>query len=436
MVVFSERARATSRGCPIKKHAMAENEFSILLIASEKPYREALTKYLSAPGRKVSSVPGAAAELPLSGRQPDAVLIVPGPEEELPPALEGLTRDILAILVAPAGKGGLPGGPPIILERGADLREDRQSLFPALDRLISREEERRNLFEENARIREELDRRAAPTAGEEGSERIRDLRERIEALLHREEEKTEFMNLIAHKMRTPLTAIIGFAEILDSGGGEVEDRDGMVRSILQAAIDLGNFVNDAVEFLQRSSGNINLQKAEFDLVPHLQKLIRERNRAYSGKRIRVVYRGLNSLNLVGDSRSIVSAIDRVLDNAFKFSTPDDVVEISLQEENRSPLLGGSTMVLKVLDHGAGLHRHQIEKLFKPLEIYSDPEGSVGHGLGLAIAQEAVRAHGGKIAIHSEGPSKGCLVTIEIPLGRYHGSFVMNRIPLGEIRNRA
>jgi signal transduction histidine kinase len=416
---------------------MAENEFSILLISSEKPYREALTKYLSAPGRKVSGVPGAAAELPLSGRHPDAVIIVPGLGEELPPALEGLSRDLLAILVAPRGRGGLQGGPPIILERGADIREDRQLLFPALDRLISREEERRNLFEENARIRDELERKAAPAAGGEGSERIRDLRERIEALLRRDEEKTEFMNLIAHKMRTPLTAIIGFAEILDNGGGAEEDRDGMVRNILQAAVDLGNFVNDAVEFLQRSSGHVNLQKAEFDIVPHLQKIIRERSRAYAARRVRVAYRGLNTLNVVGDSRSIVSAMDRVLDNAFKYSSPDDVVEISLQEENRTPLLGGSTMVLKILDHGAGLHRHQIEKLFKPLEIYSGIEGSaVGHGLGLAIAHEAIRAHGGQILIHSDGPGKGCAVTIEIPLGRYRASFVMNRIPLGEIRTRA
>jgi len=297
---------------------------------------------------------------------------------------------------------------------------------------VEREEERRGLLEEIGRLQSELDRRGNVVQANL-DERTRELGDRLESLRRRDEEKAEFLNFIAHKMRTPLTAITGFAEILANGIVESEEEHrGMLRNILHSAIVLGDFLNDAVEFLQRSTGSINLSKAEFDLVPHLQRIIRDRNRAYAAKHIRVMYRGLNSMKIVGDSRSISSAIDRIIDNAFKYSKPEDLIEISLNEEKRTPLLGGNTMVLKVQDHGAGLHRHQIEKIFRPTEVYAEAEGGSGHGLGLAIAQEAIRAHGGRITIQSEGPNKGCLATVELSLGRYRTSFAMNRIPLGKL----
>jgi len=96
-------------------------------------------------------------------------------------------------------------------------------------------------------------------------------------------------------MRTPLTAIIGSAEIFSAQPRpSEEDRQGMVRDILQATGDLGRFLDDAFEFLQRTSGSLVLQKVEFDVVPHLQRSIRERSAVHVAKRIRVAYRGLNS----------------------------------------------------------------------------------------------------------------------------------------------
>src|SRR5262249_30470477 len=155
-------------------------------------------------------------------------------------------------------------------------------------------------------------------------------RERVAELSALNDAKTQFLGLLSHKIRTPLTAIIGFSEIIASHlDDSPEDRDHMMQSILRAGIDLGDFLNDALEFLGRSTGSITLTKAEFDLVPHLQRIIRECSRVWADKKIRVVFRGVNALKVFGDAVSIASAIERVLDNAFKFSPPGGLVEIGL-----------------------------------------------------------------------------------------------------------
>jgi signal transduction histidine kinase len=306
-------------------------------------------------------------------------------------------------------------------------------LFPVVGQLVAREEERLRLLEENRTLLADLE-GSLKLREETVAERTRELRDRIEELQGESHSKTEFLSLISHKMRTPLTAIIGFAEIIANHIKESDqDHDQMVQSILRSALELGNFLNDAIEFLQRSSGNVSLTRAEFDLIPHLQRVIRERSRLHASRKVRVVFRGLNTFKMVGDARSIASAIDRVLDNAFRFSNPGDPLEVSLHEEAPSRGGGGPLMVLKVRDHGIGLHRHQVEKLFKPLEIYSSsPDRTLGHGLGLAIAQEVIRSHGGRILAESEGPNKGCLVTIELPMG-VAGARRGDRIPLGDLQ---
>ncbi len=318
---------------------------------------------------------------------------------------------------------------PCFLERGPDIAADRVRLFPVLGRLVAREEERQKLQDENQKLQSDVERCLASI------ERTGKIQDRLEFLNNLNYAKTEFLSFISHKMRTPLTAIIGFAEMLSSRPAEIREEDQqMIQSIWRMAIDMGNFLNDAIEYLQRASGNISLSKTEFDVIPHLQKIIKELTNIYQEKKIRVAFRGLNALKIVGDAQSITSAIERILDNAFKFSKPGGTVEIGLHEEIRSPMHGGNTMVLKILDHGIGLHRRQIEKLFNPVEAYSsDSDRSLGHGLGLAIAREVIQAHGGRISVKSNGPNKGCLVVIELMVGKFRGSFRANRIPLGELQ---
>jgi len=319
---------------------------------------------------------------------------------------------------------------PLFLQRGADLISDKNRLFPALGRLVSREEERLKLNKENKTLHSDIERCMASI------ERTGKIQDRLEVLNTLNYTKTEFLSFISHKMRTPLTTIIGFAEMLVNRPEDAREEDPqMVQSIWRTAIDLGNFLNDAIEYLQRVSGNVSLNKVEFDLVPQLQGIIKGLSKKHHDKNIRVAFRGLNGLKMMGDAQAISSAIERILDNAFKFSKSGGVVEIGLHEELRPPLQGGNTMILKIQDHGPGLHREQIERLFNPVEIYTNTaESAPGHGLGLAIAREVIYAHGGRISLQSQGPNKGCLVMIELSVGKFRGSFRMNRIPLGELRS--
>jgi two-component system CheB/CheR fusion protein len=99
----------------------------------------------------------------------------------------------------------------------------------------------------------------------------------------------------------------------------------------------------------------------------------------------------------------------LLDNAIKYSQAGGAVRVELDR-------GDAEAVIRVRDDGRGMDGDELENAFRPFWRGSD-KATGGTGLGLHLVREIVQAHGGAVAVASEGPGRGCEVTVRLPLGR-------------------
>ncbi len=406
----------------------------VLLIAPDPFFGGEVSGYLSDRAHRVVAWADAKGPPPVAGGGPPVAVVAAGVGQEIAAAFSGrgavlraVPTGTLVIAVedspAPADAwASVPPGDLVRLVWSGDPEVRRTSLLPAIDSILRRESAFAALGRGDRTAGE-----GSPPPGASSGE-IGEIGEKYEKL------KTDFISLISHELRTPLATIIGFAEIISSGLHESpEEFNQMMKGILQSGLDLDGFISDAIEFLQWTGGAIHLTRAEFDLVPHVRRLLREVCDEHRDKSIRVSFRGLSSLKMAGDARVVSSALERMIDNAFKFSHPGGLVEFGIEREERPEPQGGATAIIKIRDHGVGLHRRQIERLFQPLEIGGDiAHHTSGHGLGLVIARECARSHHGRISVQSEGPGKGCLTTMELPIGLLLSTGAARALPLAEV----
>ena len=128
----------------------------------------------------------------------------------------------------------------------------------------------------------------------------------------------------------------------------------------------------------------------------------------NSKDISISFEGNINKILFADSKLLASAISNIINNAVKYSPSNDVVFVSLIQDN-------NLITLSITDNGPGVPDETLGKLFKPFYRVADgrERNSGGTGLGLAIAQQAIVLHGGKIV--AENISGGFKVTITVPI---------------------
>lgn len=236
------------------------------------------------------------------------------------------------------------------------------------------------------------------------------LKEELANLKSMDRLKSNFLSLISHKFRTPLTAISLFLQNL--AGGVYDPDDPEWRRNLELICGQSRYLESLVAELLAFS-RFMAAGEELHLEPcSLHDLVRPlvaASREAAAKPGIVVSFDLDPLPpLPLDREKITFAIGQVIENAFKFSRKEGAVTISLKEE-------GGECRLTVEDAGIGIPREELPKIFE--KFYQvDPEGTGqirGFGLGLFYAREFVKLHGGTITLESE-PEKGTRVTVLLP----------------------
>jgi signal transduction histidine kinase len=238
----------------------------------------------------------------------------------------------------------------------------------------------------------------------------RALKEEIANLRNLDRFKTNFLSLISHKFRTPITSISLFLQNL--AAGVYDPSDETVRHhiglIYGEANYLGRLVTDLLTFSSVMDGGDPLRLEPCDLASLIPKLVTG-SKEWSEKRgVTPQLQVEPGREMLLDREKLCFALQQVIDNAIKFSKDSGTVSVSLRN------LGDSNLIV-VEDQGIGIPRDALPKVFEKFyQVDAGQTGQIrGFGLGLFYAREFIRMHGGSIGIESE-PEVGTRVTITIP----------------------
>ncbi|HEU0152093.1 MAG TPA: ATP-binding protein [Arenimonas sp.] len=222
------------------------------------------------------------------------------------------------------------------------------------------------------------------------------------------EAKSRFLATLGHEIRTPMTGVLGMAELLQGGALDPRQR-GQVAAIQRAGQHLLRLVNDALDLARIEAGRLELALAPFTLRPLLDEvadLLRPLAEA-KGLRFELACAPGLPVALLGDATRLRQILFNLGHNAIKFC---DVGGVRLRVEPRQP----EGLVLSVHDDGPGLGPEEQARLFRRFEQGGAGSGSGGTGLGLAICRELAVAMGGGISVHS-APGQGAHFQVSLPL---------------------
>ncbi|MDQ0250625.1 signal transduction histidine kinase [Sphingomonas kyeonggiensis] len=236
----------------------------------------------------------------------------------------------------------------------------------------------------------------------------RALSARNEALEAADRVKTSFLANMSYELRTPLTSIKGFAEMLHGGfaGQLSESGQEYSEAILVSVERLGTMIDEVLDLTQ--SEGAPLEKAPVDIEHAAQNAAEAIAPLAKAKNIELVVEDAGSAGgIIGDARRIRQVIEHLLRHAVS-ATPDGG-RVLLH-------LDGNKRVARVIvsDNGPGMTREQVASAFDRFAQFGNARGNQRSlGLGLPLAKQFVDAHRGRIELISE-PGEGTLVTVELP----------------------
>lgn len=225
--------------------------------------------------------------------------------------------------------------------------------------------------------------------------------------------KNDFISSVSHELRTPLTAIKGWAEMLeDSSRDDSIDSKTLERGmgvIIGETERLSVMVEELLDFSRLQSGRMVLQPMKLDIIAELSEAVLTfEQRAIREKKDLIYNENDDIIAVTGDKNRLRQVFVNIIDNALKYSDEGGSVTISaIRLEN-----GFVDIVVK--DTGIGIPAEQLEKV--KTKFFKGNATRRGSGIGLAVADEIIRMHGGEILLDSvEG--EGTTVTIRLPIDK-------------------
>ncbi|GIF16649.1 ATP-binding protein [Actinoplanes teichomyceticus] len=225
-----------------------------------------------------------------------------------------------------------------------------------------------------------------------------------------ERARDDFLALIGHEMRTPLTSIAANATLLgEEAAGLDEDSRQMVRSIERNTAALRGIVETLLDLAGLEAGHIGLTVRDVDLAALVTDAANAAGPTAAGNGVRLSTDLPERLGMTGDPARLREVVDDLLSNAIKYSRDGGDVRVHLRSH-------GTTAELRVTDTGIGVPGDEIDQLFARFYRASNVrhQGVPGSGLGLTRARTIVEMHGGAITITGHEPT-GTTAVVRLPL---------------------
>lgn len=240
--------------------------------------------------------------------------------------------------------------------------------------------------------------------------------ERSEALEEADKLKDQFLSLASHELKTPISAIKGYAQLAERRLGKVADpspglvgTQELLTKINQQTDKLTNLINDLLDVSRIQAGKLELRLERCDLAA-LCRQAAEEQALTSGRQIEVHVKA-TPVYVLADAERLSQVFSNLLTNALKYSNADRPICLTLVRQAQQALV-------TVEDEGVGIPKDELPLIFdRFFRASTARSGSQrGLGLGLTICKEIVERHHGRIWATSE-EGKGSRFTVELPLAQ-------------------
>jgi two-component system sensor histidine kinase KdpD len=231
---------------------------------------------------------------------------------------------------------------------------------------------------------------------------------RAEAARQSEEFKSTLLDAIAHEFKTPLTSVKAASTAILSDAAPLSPQLRELATIIDEEADrLSLLVTEAVRMAQIDAGKIRLERAPLDVADLLHRVLDHFASQAEGRELKLITEDPLP-QIVADRDLIALALRQLVDNALKYSPPGSPVTIRAARKD-------ATVVIRVHDSGPGIPERERERIFEKFYRRQNAKTHVpGTGLGLYIAREIVRAHGGDVWVEGE-PDAGSEFCVALPV---------------------
>ncbi|CAN5760640.1 hypothetical protein BH20PSE1_BH20PSE1_04300 [soil metagenome] len=232
------------------------------------------------------------------------------------------------------------------------------------------------------------------------------------ALKEADRRKDEFLGMLAHELRSPLSAISNVAEILGQQRTSDRETPRLQAMLTRQTRTLTRMVDDLLDISRITSGKIHLEKELIALSPVITRAVESTRSLMESRRHELIVSEPDSpLRIEADATRLEQILVNLLSNAAKYTEPGGRIHLIAKQEN-----GG--VCLMVQDNGIGISAEMLARVF---EMFSQVDQSLtrtqgGLGIGLALVRSLVEMHGGTVQATSAGVGQGSEFIVRLPLG--------------------
>lgn len=238
---------------------------------------------------------------------------------------------------------------------------------------------------------------------------VRDIRELMDKEREAERTKNELITNVAHDLRTPLTSIIGYLELLNKTEGlSKEQVEKYIKVAYSKAKKLEKLIEDLFGFTKLSYGKINMKVKEFDIVKLISQLVDEFYPIFEKNALAFELKSnKTSVTIQADPDLLVRLFDNLINNAIKYGSDGKRVDILIEADEKIVKVG-------VTNYGKVIPEKDLPLLFNRFYRVeqSRAENTGGTGLGLAIAKNIVSIHRGSIEVKSSLEGTSFIVSLK------------------------
>ena len=229
-----------------------------------------------------------------------------------------------------------------------------------------------------------------------------------------DKQKTEFVSIASHQLRSPIAAIKGYASLIFEGSyGKVPEHiNEPLKRILESGQRISIMVDDFLNVTRIEQGRMSYNMVPQDICKLLGSVVEELQVVANDKglTLKMACNEDENIQVNADEGKLKQIFSNLIDNSIKY-TPEGSIAVTV--ETREP---EEKVLVKITDTGIGIAPEEVSKLFQKFNRASNANEAnvLGTGLGLYIAREIMKAHEGWIDVQSDGVGKGSVFTVELP----------------------